>query len=247
MNEREMAHSLKIDISMYDARGVFTPAALMKLTVNMIEEHLDTLGIGEKALMQQLGISWVLLNNYMEFSRPLSPDDRLTARTWHSGGHAPLYRRDYEITDGSGETVVRGATYSTLFDVEKRRICTDREKLSSVALNPGDQLVRVDRLFRYSDKDGFSGCDCFRVRPSMLDGIGHVNNTRYGEFVWDAMTAEERAAWARPASMGVWYLAELHEGEEVCVEKLLTGDGDLVFRGLSDGNTSFGMKFRTAK
>lgn len=243
MNEADFEYKLKIDISMYDPNGIFYPSSYFKMVSNMVEDHLDGLGMGEKALMAGPGISWVLLSNHIVLSRPLTPEDKLTGRTWHSGGRAPLFRRDFRVTDADGQEVLRGAMFSTLLDVEKRRICTDREKLSGLVFAPGEQLIEADRLFRYRTEDGFEKADGFRVRSSMLDGIGHVNNTRYGEFVWDAMSAGERSRLSRLEKLSVWYLAELHDGDEIQIDRLLPDDGSMVFRGVCGGNTAFGMKF----
>lgn len=243
MTEEERTYNLKIDISMYHKDGTFYPASLLKLSMNMIEEHLDALGMGEKSLMARLGIGWVILCNTVTLKRPLMPEDELTGRTWHSGGRLPLFRRDYEISDASGAKIACGATFSTLVDVSTHRICTDRDKLAEVSLPSGPTTVEADRLFRFPEGNGFTSSEEFTVRPSMLDGLGHVNNTRYGEFVWDAMTEEERRGFSLFSCISVWYLSELNAGDSVRIDKAVLPDGTLVFRGVSGEKTAFGMKF----
>ena len=119
----------------------------------------------------------------------------------------------------------------------------DRQTYALIDIEAGPQLIKADRLFRYSDKDSFVPSEKMRIRSSMLDGIGHVNNTRYGEIVWDAMTAEERSRLSAPRSMGAWYINELVEDDEVEVQTLHPDDTTDVYRCVCGGNTVFGLKF----
>lgn len=245
MKEKEITHRLRIDISMYDQRGCFYISSYQKLVMNMIEEHLDEFGIGQKYLMENLGISWVLLYNCIELKKPLSPDMKLTAITWNSEIKAPVFRRDFAIYDETnGEEIARGATLSTLFDHNERKVCTDREKIRSISLEEGEKICDIERRFRPVCE--FCKADERIARPSMADGIGHVNNTRYGEFVYDAMSDEERRKLAFVRRIDNWFFSELVPGDEFCISRGNTDDdSDAVFfmgSKVEDGKNTFAVK-----
>lgn len=244
-DERSIKHPLKFDIAMYNAEGVLFPSAYQKLTMNMIEEHLDQLNLGQKALMPSLGISWVLLYNCVEFRRKIHPEDQLTGRTWHSEGRAPLFRRDFQmISENDGEVVAVGATLSTLFDHTARRVCIDRQKTSIIDLSCGETLLDIERRFVCPKE--MKTVEKRLARPSMTDGIGHVNNTRYGEFVYDAMTEEERKRLSDLARMDSWFFSELRAGDEFEIRHTMVDENTSVYVGVKcdDGKQSFAIKFK---
>ena len=83
-----------------------------------------------------------------------------------------------------------------------------------------------------------------RVRPSMTDGVGHVNNTKYGDFVYDAMTDEERGKLLDIRRIDVWFNYELREGDEFEIFKSVEDNGTLCFTGkrVGESKSSFDMK-----
>ena len=241
MNEKNYEHPIHIDISMYNADGNFTLSAYQRMIMSMIEEHLDLLELGEKYLMEHHGISWVLLSTSIELKRKLLPTDKLIGKTWHAGGRAPSFRRDFFFEDESGEIVAVGATISTLFEKETRRLCLNKAKLSVVDLDPCEPVLEVLERRMKTDAE-FTAVENRKVRPSMTDGVGHVNNTKYGDLVYDAMSDEERGKLSELKRLDVWFNHELRENEIVKISKAECGDV-LCFTGTKDdGKSSFDMK-----
>ena len=239
--ERSRSYDVHAGMAMYGPDGTITPSGLQKLVVDMIESHLEGIEMGEQALIDRLGMSWVLLSTHIELNRSISPGEHLIGHTWNSGINPPIFRRDFVFLDATGERAALGATYSTLLSVSDRRFCTDRAIIGSFKLPAGEKIAAAPR--RAPRLDGFEAVEVRRARPSMTDAMGHVNNTRYGEFVYDAMTADERARMRSLRALDVWFAAEMREGDEFRVEKAMTPDGRAV-RGvlLPGGAQSFLMK-----
>ena len=244
IDEKELIHTLKVDISMYNSDGIIYPSAYQKLTMNMIEEHLDMLNMGQKALMADQGVSWVLLYNCIEFVRKITPEDKLTARTWHSECKAPIFRRDFAFYGENGEKTAVGATLSTLFDYKIRRVCTDLKSYSRIALPEGIKLLDIERRF-VPPKETEIADRCL-ARPSMTDGIGHVNNTRYSDFVYDAMTRDERARLSDLCRMDSWFFSELRAGDEFEIRRSPEKENTSVWLGIKAGDIKpcFAVRFR---
>lgn len=243
MNEKDLKHNIHIDISMYNSKGVLTPSAYQRMIMNMIEEHLDSLNMGEKYLMENHGISWVLLSCSIEMHRKIHPTDELCGITWHAGGRMPSFRRDFTFSDKNGEVVAVGATTSTLFENATRRICLNKEKLSVIAVEPQPPIL--ERLERKNKLDGEPVfIERRKIRPSMTDGVGHVNNTKYGDFVYDAMSEEERASLDKLSRLDVWFISELLEGEEFDIFKDDSRSTSLSFIGVKCGESRPAFEMR---
>ncbi len=243
MKEKELKHNILIDISMYNANGDFVPSAYQRMVMSMIEEHLDYFDMGEKRLMEEYGISWVLLSMSIELKRKLLPTDKLYGITWHSGGRVPSFRRDFLICDEGDNVVAVGATVSTLFDNVTRHICLDKNKLSVIPFNAGEPVLeRLERRMKLSDEARL--VETRKVRPSMTDGVGHVNNTKYGDFVYDSMSAEAREKLGELKRMDVWFNSELREGDSFEIYEFTNDDSSLCFYGKrpSEQRSSFDMK-----
>ena len=132
---------------------------------------------------------------------------------------------------------------STLFETETRKLCLNKEKLSVVNLECGEPVLESLERKMKTDAD-FEAVEIRTVRPSMTDGVGHVNNTKYGDLVYDAMSPEERGDLSKLKRLDVWFNYELRENEKVEISKANV-DGALYFTGKkSDGKSSFDMKIR---
>lgn len=228
-SERERRYALQTDVSMYNARGAFYPAAIQRMAVRMIENHLEKLGMDAPRLVREYGVSWVLLSFSAELRQSLSPTEAYTARTWHTYAKPPIFRRDFVISDAAEQVAAVGATFSTLLDVKTRRICTDRALLSRFCLPDGEALLEADH--RFSAAAAFGEVERRRVRPSWLDGVGHVNNLRYAELAYDALDEGERRRADGLRRMDVWFRTELTEGTEFSMEKAAESEA-LLLRGV---------------
>jgi len=243
MNEKEIKHNILIDISMYNTRGEFVPSAYQRMIMAMIEEHLDILHIGEKDLMEKHGISWVLLSTSIELKRQLAPTDKLIGITWHAGSRIPSFRRDFTFNDEEGNVVATGATISTLFDNSTRKLCFDRSKLSVVDLEP--QAPILDHVERKMKPPAvLELVETRKVRPSMTDGVGHVNNTKYADFVYDAMSGSEMEKLGHIKRIDTWFNHELRVDETFDIFKGNSEDSALCFYGMrrDESRSVFDMK-----
>lgn len=243
MNEFNLKHNINVDISMYNANGHFTISAYQRMIMGMIEEHLDELKLGEKFLMENHGISWVLLSTSIELRRHIKPTEKLIGTTWHAGGRVPSFRRDFNFKDESGEVVAVGATVSTLFETEARKICLNKEKLAVVDLESHEPVLEgLERRLKINSPAVV--VETRKVRPSMTDGVGHVNNTRYGDFVYDAMTDSERVRLGALKRIDVWFNYELLAGDEFEIIKSCENEDIICFSGrkLGEDKNSFDVK-----
>ncbi len=79
--EAEQRYPLLTDVSMYNSHGAFYPVSVQRMAVSMIETHLASRKIGASQLMNDFGISWVLVSFSAEICRPMQPDARFVGQT----------------------------------------------------------------------------------------------------------------------------------------------------------------------
>lgn len=232
LNEKEYIYGFAPEASMFNEQGAFTPHGCLSLINAIVARHLENIGPTVADMVARYGAAMALISVSAEIRRPVRPGDRLVARTWASAYSRAVCRRDLEISGECGD-VISCATFCTLLDIKTRRVrpCEGIPELCG--------LPRAGGGLEASRRPDFSGLEFERterrkVRPSFIDALGHVNNQRYAELAYDAMSEQERAGMDRLRRMDIWFLKELRPGGGVWLEKA-AGDA-LWVRGVAEGS-----------
>ena len=233
MDEKQFSYPLELGIAMFNGDGALKPDAYQALYMQAVEPHLMNIEMDEARLIRDFGVAWVLISMAVEVRRPVCPDDRLTARTWNSTEKLRLmFRREVEVTDAQGEVVFTAATFSALLDLQARRICTDRALIAKFDLPAGETLMEAsDRLRIKTPAE--PPVETLRVRPSWIDGVGHVNNFRYGEMAYDTLSDAQRAAIGSLKRMELFFVSETHLGDEIALHRIDDADAAVVTASLA--------------
>ena len=235
MDEKQFSYPLELGIAMFNGEGALKPDAYQALYMQAVEPHLANIEMDEARLMRDFGVAWVLVSMAVEIRRSVRADDRLTAQTWNTTEKTRLlFRREMIVRDAAGETVFTAATFSALLDLNARRVCTDRELIAAFALPAGETLMEAsDRLRIKTPED--APVETLRVRPSWIDGVGHVNNFRYGEMAYDALTDEQRAAIGTLKRMELYFVSETHADDKINLHRIDEADSAVVTATVAGG------------
>lgn len=219
INEFDYSYKTYLDVSMFDASGAMKPDAYQRLCVGVVERHLDVIELDVERLVEAYGVSWVILSISVELKRPFKPGETITTQTKHINRKGAAYRRDLILRDKNGETVALAASFSSLIDIKTRRICTDKAVHDKIALPDSEPLFEASSRFKPELND-FCDVETLPVRPNWIDAVGHVNNARYGEFSYDAITPEKRSALKDLKRFEIYFTAELTLGDSVIIKSL---------------------------
>lgn len=181
--------------------------------------HAGILGVGRDA-MKRTGMVWVLSRIGVFMERRPRFGETVTVRSWPRGSYKLFAVRDYDISDAEDRPVVRGRSGWLILDIEKRRPLRPQTAMESLPLNagvdslpgsgagnevpagliarPGAGSVRMTRSACYSD----------------IDYNGHMNNTRYIQWIQDMLDPEILES-ARQIRLDINYLSEVRPGEAV--------------------------------
>ena len=233
MDEKQFSYPLELGIAMFNGDGALKPDAYQALYMQAVEPHLMNIEMDEARIMRDFGVAWVLISMAVELRRPVRPDDRLTAQTWNSTEKSRLlFRREMIVRDSAGEAVFTAATFSALLDLNARRVCTDRELIAKFYLPAGEKLMEASDRLRIKTPET-APAETLRVRPSWIDGVGHVNNFRYGEMAYDALSDAQRAAIGSLKRMELYFVNETHLGDEICLHRIDAEDAAVVTASLA--------------
>ena len=212
-DEKQMEYRALVDSSMLNSRRDIQISGLLRIIETTLEEHLLDIDMDNPKLVREENVSWAFLSLTSEVFGPIEPGEVLTGRTWFSGRRGPLFRRELEYRHADGTRAAATTCFSGLIDLGARKIIRDRAFLEKYALPVGEVLIEADSRMTPS-LDEYREADRRRVYPSWLDGLGHVNNARDGDMIFDTLCAADiREGLLR--RLELYFVGELHEGEEV--------------------------------
>jgi acyl-ACP thioesterase len=207
----------RLRFSAVDPSDRLALAPTLDLFQEIASDHAEDLGVGREA-MSVTGQVWILSRISVQWDTRPKWRDSLTVRSWPRGSDKLFALRDYDIRDQEDRPLVRGRSGWIILDREKRRPLRPQAVMESLPRNEGlDALPDgpVSLSFPGAGEEG-AGVKAGERRAaySDIDYNGHVNNTRYIEWIQDIVEPGilERAARMR---LDVNYLNEVKLGGTV--------------------------------
>lgn len=192
---------------------------------------------GREELMERYGAFWMLVRMWFHLERPLMWNETLTISTWHRGGQSALMYRDFDL-HVDGVPVGEGVSGWVLASVDSRKLL----KLSAVqelAGTDGGSRCKAMMLSNLKLPQNLQQLERRPMRYSDTDINAHVNNTRYADFVCDALSAQSMRPDLFLKQMQLCYIAECKPGEVLSIQGGAQ-DGAQYICGIDDaGKTRF--------
>ena len=210
------------------ANGRISIFSLMQYLQEVADGHAEELGFGFYRL-NELGGYWVLSNIRMEIDRLPRRDDEVTIRTWPSGHTRAVATREFVGTDADGHEMFRAGSEWMVVNKQTNRL----KNLVRLGLDlPGsEQKALSGELRRLERRPDYRTVDRVRVPYSSIDLNGHVNNTEYVRWGFDALRREFKLD-SHIRSVHATYLSEVFESDEV--EIAVASDGNARFHVLAN-------------
>jgi acyl-ACP thioesterase len=178
-------------------------------------QHATRLGVGYETMLSQ-DLFWVLSRLKMRITRLPRAGEVIKVRTWPKTIQNKLFFvRDFEALDAAGERLVGASSAWLIINGASRQLVTRRDFDLPIPELP--TLSALDEpLERLRPAAG--GEELLRVRAgySAVDVVGHVNNSRYIDWLCDALPLalfrEGQLDWLQ-----INYEREVLPGEEVAI------------------------------
>ena len=193
-----------------DRYGRLLPSRILYLMQEVAGIHFARLAMDYEALAEK-GLFWAISRNKVQITRLPMRGEKLRLETWPMPTTRVAYPRSIVAYDAAGNEVFRSITLWVLMDIQNR----------SMVL-PGKSGISVEGTLRGNELASPLGLpakilDCRsrrRVSFTDLDRNGHMNNTKYMDWIWDLLPSEFHAAHSL-REFTVCYLNEAREGQEL--------------------------------
>lgn len=217
MTEEHSIYQETIKLKAYecDFNQELKPHAFFQHMSQAAGEHAARLGVGFDAFLAR-NLFWVHARMKIRFFRFPRLGDTVTLRTWPKTIQQKLFFvRDFEVLDANGQRLAAATSAWLVIDAVTRKLVPPHTLDLS--------------LPRHSDRSGLDEplerlrCPaegeerlCVRAGYAAVDPLGHVNNSRYVEWICDSFPIEtfrqNKLDWLQ-----INYDHEVLPGEEVVV------------------------------
>ena len=193
-----------------DCFGRLKPSALLQCVQEVASIHGSALGFDYDTLMAK-NLFWAILRTRVQISRLPNSGETITLKTWPMPTTRVAYPRSVTAFDEQGRELFRAITLWVMMDVTSRTmVLPAKSGFLLEGHSDGSELAVPGSLMPKAMENCFSRRVCF----SDLDINGHMNNTRYFDWIYDLLSADfHRAHTLR--EFVICYLSEAREGENL--------------------------------
>ncbi len=227
-----------------DGAGECKASALLAYMQDVSAEHTTLCGCGRKELLARYHVFWMLTRVQLRLERPIRWLEKLTVRTGHRAARGMLLFRDYEFWTGE-ELAGSACALWVLPDLTTRRLLnTATTPLPELNAAAGGLTPRIRSLPALHAPENLSHLEERLIRYSDTDVNGHVNNTKYADFVCDALHFEDRPQGAFLSGLEITYHEECRAGETLTLSADTGEDSSFVHGVGADGKAKFDARVR---
>lgn len=209
----------QIDAIHLDCHGRAKPSVLLFFAQEVAGQHCLELALDWDSLAARR-MFWAVIRNRVQISRLPGAGEVLTVETWPMPTTRTAYPRSTIAYDEQGNEVFRAISLWVLMDMDSRSMILPGKSgvVVSGALR-GNELAAPGSILPKTRQNQ----TCRRVCYTDLDRNGHMNNTRYLDWIDDLLPSGYHAG--HPIrEITVCYLSEAKEGQLVTMEwELLDG------------------------
>ncbi|GGA66572.1 acyl-[acyl-carrier-protein] thioesterase [Ornithinibacillus halotolerans] len=214
-----------IELSDVDFKKELKLSALFNYFQDIANLAAENLGVGINDLLEKYGVAFVLMRIRVDVIRTPQLGEELQIETWPLQPGKLEFERDFIVRDSSGNIIARAVSVWVIMDLKKRRLKRSdainltypeliEEKAIDVELKKLKAAENIE--IAYYKKIGYSD----------IDFNGHLNNSRYVDYIMDCFQLEEIKQY-NTKSIEVNYLNEALPGDTLVLKKSI--DSNLVF------------------
>ena len=173
----------------FDCRKNLLPGAVLDIFQEIAGLHSEALGVGIED-MQKNELMWVLVKVRYKVLKEPKLHQRVLVKTWPLPPDRISYRREYEILDEEGNTLILGSSEWVTVHSTRRRIMPTKAIYNLSDEEFCTRLCFEEKCEKIKPFDALG--NGFEISPRYcdIDLNGHVNNTKYANFVVDALSPE---------------------------------------------------------
>ena len=191
-----------------DCFGRLKPSMILYFMQEVAGRHFDNISMDYDTLAEK-GMMWVIIRQKVQVSRIPMRGETIRVETWPMPNTRVAYPRSVVAYDANGEEVFRSISIWVLMDVNSRAmILPGKSGVMVPGTIRGNELAAPNALPAKELRNHRSRSVCF----TDLDRNGHMNNTRYLDWIADLLPSQLHKAHTLK-ELTVCYMSEAREGQ----------------------------------
>lgn len=220
----------EITDNMVDCYGFLRPSAILFFAQESAGEHCKALSLDYDTLARRR-MFWAVSRNRVQITRMPRLGEKIRVETWHMPTTRVAFPRSMVAYDSQGHECFRSITLWVLMDLDTRNMILPGKSgiILAGSLRGGELDSPKGVLSTLLSKER-SRTVCF----TDLDRNGHMNNTRYLDWIDDLLPS----SFHREHSLKeftVCYLSEAREGQALKLKWDFPGEGTVQVDALRPG------------
>ncbi len=209
----------KIEPIHVDCFGRTKTSVLLHFAQEAAGSHCLELAVDWDTLAKR-NLFWAVIRNRMQILRQPAVGEQITVETWPMPTTRSAFPRSTVGFDQDGNEVFRSISLWVLMDTETRAmVLPGKSGIDLIGTLRGTELAAPGSLHPLETDNSLLRKVCFTV----LDKNGHMNNTRYMDWIDDLLPAAFHASHS-PRELTLCYLSEAREGDEMDIRWALETD-----------------------
>ena len=218
----------------FDKYDHILPSSVLSIFQDAAGRHGEEIGVGFNDMLER-NYLWVIVRVKYEVKKAPKRYQKVTIKTWPFEPKRFSYRREYLIIDESGETLIIGSSEWVIIDSVKRSLVS-APNLYNVNGEYYEEMLIDKKIGKVPDFEAEGAPHTVTPAFTELDLNNHVNNTKYANYVLDAINPQENDV---VKSFQIDYRKEVLQGspleifykrqEDGILAKGLNTEGDIMF------------------
>lgn len=205
-----------------DCFGRARPGALLYFVQEAAGEHCRLLGV-DNAFLEDKNLFWAVSRSRLQIDRLPRMGERIRVQTWPMPTSRVAYPRAVAAYDAEGKLLFRCVSLWVLMDRTCRNLILPGKSGVPVAGSLTGRELELPHAIGTTPPDRTAA---FRVGFSLLDENGHMNNTRYCDWLIDLLPSTFHREHPLRECV-ICYLSEAREGDEISLGYTLSEEGAL--------------------
>ena len=177
----------KIPFDMSDINGHIKLPDIILLSLQVSGSQSAQLGVSDKDILERYNLVWIITEYDIDVIRLPRFAEEITIETEALSYNRLFCYRRFTIFDGSGQAIIQMLATFALMDRDSRKVHSVEAEM--VAPYQSEFSKKIIRGPKYLDLENPSSKD-YHVRFYDLDMNGHVNNSKYLDWIFEVMGSE---------------------------------------------------------
>lgn len=199
---------MKIPFDMSDMNGHIKLPSLILLSLQVSGSQSAQLGVSDKEILEKYNLVWIITEYDIDVIRLPRFAEEITIETEALSYNRLFCYRRFTIYDESGQAIIQMLASFALMDRDSRKVHSVNPEMVAPYLSEFSK--KIIRGPKYTDLDNPTSKD-YHVRFYDLDMNGHVNNSKYLDWIFEVMGADFLMGHI-PQKINLKYVKEVRPG-----------------------------------